>query len=1099
MSKRYPGNFITGNPVALSQTSNNGVWDVKDVSAAVNAGTWQEPDGLYEIPRSLRFRRGAVAYLSRTPLAAGNRTSFTVSFWVKRCQLTAAFNEMFSVNNSGGGGDSISFRATTDTLQFATQGGTQTWLVTSAAFRDPNAWYHVVCVYDSNQAQASNRAKLFVNGVQPALGTSTYPSQGASATNYNTVQAHLIGSGYQLHDGYMTEFNFIDGQSLDASYFGYFDPITNIWQPKKYTGTYGTNGFYLPFNNAATTAALGWDYVQNPDPKFTFAQGSGMTFNTSTFKYGGSSMYFTGAAGGGTSFSGNSQYAIGTGQFCIEAWIYPETGHAGPAGNSFSTIISQGNNASNTLWALSLPDSTGANTTSRVQWGFTGATTISTATLTLNAWHHVMVSRDASNVERIFIDGVLVNQRTNTTNYNNVSGYNTNIGFMYDSNYPGAYGTSAYGNVMKGYINDLRLTIGAIPVPYQTSSVTTGTTIFTPPTSALPIGPQGISDPRYWNNVAFHIPFNGSGTSAFPVYAKGAFTTNGMDATPNFTAGDSYVDSPTNIFTSAPDTGGVVTGNYCTWDQLSLTMNSAAATLVNLSDGNCTADHGASAGNAAQMMVLSNMPMSTGRWYAEFTNLNNFQIGISRGRNRDSSGNTINNGIMINGDGTSVAYAVNGAAATIAGTGFTLSNTDVLGILVDADNNNCFFYKNGVYQTGATGITYTANSFDAGGWVFCKTAGTSSAGGNVAANFGQKPFSYPTAAVASGYKSLNTTNLQALGTSVVGKAGLQPNKWMDVSVWGGTSLQQQINNSGGFQPDLVWVKQRGAATEHSLYDAARGFAASLSSNTTAAEIDRASDKATITFNSSGFVAGADSAGYVNYVGRSYVGWQWKQSPTSGFNIITYTGSGTTQNITHNLGVTPSFIVVFRRDAIAGHKVIHSSLASSPTDYLELNAVNGVQNSTTPFGGIAPTSSTFTVGGSYADTNAAGATYVAYVWAGVPGFSKFGSYIGNGIADGTVVYTGFRPKYVMIKRATGGTSHWTILDTVRDTISNPTNNSLYANLNNTEDANATDQSIDILSNGFKVRAANNWETNTAGSQYVYAAFAESPFALNNRAK
>jgi hypothetical protein len=1079
MSKRYPGNFITGNPVALSQTSNNGVWDVKDVSAAVNAGTWQEPDGVYEIPRSLRFKNASGTSLTRTAIAAGNRKNWTWSAWIKRSKL-GTFSSLFSVNNSAGSGDEIGFRDT-DTLQFATNGGTQVWLVTSQLFRDTSAWYHIVCTLDTTQSIANNRAKIYVNGVQvTALGTNTQPSLNADTTNFNTTSSHSIGSGYTAFDGYMAEVSFVDGSTLDASYFGYFDPITNIWQPKKYTGTYGVNGFYLPFNNPTTTASLGWDYVTNPDPKFTFAQGSGMTFNTSTFKYGGSSMYFSGAAGGGTSLSANSQYGIGTGQFCIEAWIYPETGHAGPAGNSFSTIISQGNNASNVLWALSLPDATGANTTSRLQWGFTGATTITTATMTLNAWHHVMVSRDASNVERIFIDGVLVNQRTNTTNYNNVSAYNTNIGFMYDSNYPGAYGTSSYGNVMKGFINDLRLTIGAIPVPYQTSSVTTGTTIFTPPTSALPIGPQSISDPRYWNNVAFHMPFNGGGTAAFPVYTKGAWTSNNFSITAG-AAYDSMVDSPTNIFTSATDVGGVVTGNYATWNAL-YALNLGAGAANTLTNGNLTSTDANSASyNGANIATIG---VSSGKWYWEVTNTTASTYVPCNGIAFSSNISTEYSGISYVPYQQAIQVRVAGSNTNLQTSVGNSVNGDVIGMALDADNKTITFYKN----NAIVGAPQSYSSYQPTNPVFPAQWTVNQQGQVSAANFGQRAFAYTPPA---GYKSLNTTNLQAMGTSVVGKAALQANKWFDINTFMGSTIGSDtaVVNSG-FQPNFVWIKARSHSQNNYLLDSVRGSDSVLRSNTSGAETLY---PYSMIFNSNGFTP---SSSQLTTVGYNYVGWQWKQSPTSGFNIVSYVGTGSNQNITHNLGVAPSVVLVKSRNGVSkSWNMWHKALAA--TDYVYLEQTGGVGTDATKWNSTAPTSSVFTVG-TQAGTNASGENFIAYVWADVPGFSSFGSYIGNGSADGTFVHTGFCPKYVMIKRTTGGTSHWTILDTVRDP-NNNTNNSLYANLTNAEDVNATDQSIDTLSNGFKIRASSNWETNTAGSQYIFAAFAESPFALNNRAR
>lgn len=221
-------------------------------------------DDGYQISRSVRLRSSASAYFNRTPVSAGNRKTWTWSAWVKRGKL-GVYSALFSDANGAGSGDEIGFRDN-DVLQLATNGGTQIWLVTSQVFRDPSAWYHIVATVDTTQATASNRAKLYVNGVQvTAFGTATYPSQNADTTNFNTATQHLIGGGYVSLDGYLTEINFIDGQALTPSSFGETDTLTGVWKAKKYAGTYGTNGFYLNFsdNSAATAAAIGKDSSGN--------------------------------------------------------------------------------------------------------------------------------------------------------------------------------------------------------------------------------------------------------------------------------------------------------------------------------------------------------------------------------------------------------------------------------------------------------------------------------------------------------------------------------------------------------------------------------------------------------------------------------------------------------------------------------------------------------------------------------------------------------------------------------------------------------------------------------------------------------------------
>ncbi len=179
----------------------------------------------------------------------------------------------------------------------------------------------------------------------------------------------------------------------------------------------------------------------------------------------------------------NSNYLIGTGQFSIESWVYIASSASGGNGNSMHTIISQGNNNNNTSWALQIAKST----TPTIYFGYTGSgvTVSSTYLVPMLRWFHILVTRDSSNGERIFLDGRLVNYRTNTTNYSSVSSSQIQIGTSYDTNYPGAYGVESYGNTLNGFLSQLRVDIGGIPVEYQTTNTTVGANIFTPPTTNL--------------------------------------------------------------------------------------------------------------------------------------------------------------------------------------------------------------------------------------------------------------------------------------------------------------------------------------------------------------------------------------------------------------------------------------------------------------------------------------------------------------------------------------------------------------------------------------------------------------------------------------
>jgi hypothetical protein len=220
--------------------------------------------GGYQISRSLRFSSADASNLSRTPASAGNRTTWTFSIWFKRSAIAVNYEGIFSAGN---GTDQIRFE-NTDTLKFLLNGATSGDFTTTQVFRDPSAWCHLVVAVDTTQATSTNRVKIYFNGSQiTAFGTATYPSQNYQTT-FNSATDHRIGvastSSYYFN-GYQTETNFIDGQALTPSSFGETNAQTGVWQPKAYSGSYGTNGFYLNFsdNSNTTAATLGKDYSGN--------------------------------------------------------------------------------------------------------------------------------------------------------------------------------------------------------------------------------------------------------------------------------------------------------------------------------------------------------------------------------------------------------------------------------------------------------------------------------------------------------------------------------------------------------------------------------------------------------------------------------------------------------------------------------------------------------------------------------------------------------------------------------------------------------------------------------------------------------------------
>ena len=340
---------------------------------------------------------------------------------------------------------------------------------------------------------------------------------------------------------------------------------------------------------------------------------------------------------------------------------------------------------------------------------------------------------------------------------------------------------------------------------------------------------------------------------------------------------------------------------------------------------------------------------------------------------------------------------------------------------------------------------------------------------------------------------------------------------MAATTYTGTGSNASIVNTVNgvsFQPDWVWIKDRSAGFNHVLQDSVRGAtaAAKLSSNLTDAEgsANLAPYGNVSAFNSNGFslVAGSIDSRQTNASGDAYIGWQWKAGGTAvsntagsitssvsantdaGFSVVTYTGTGANATVGHGLGVAPSMVITKGRDAVPNNwGTWHTSLGA--LGYLYLNNNTAAGSLSTFWNSAVPTSSVFSLG-SETTVNTSTKTYVAYCFAPVAGYSAFGSYTGNGSADGPFVYLGFRPRYILIKCTSAAGTDWFIEDTSRETY-NPTGNTLQANTAIAEGANSP--TLDILSNGFKLRCTYS-SYNTNGGTYIYAAFAEVPFAFAN---
>jgi hypothetical protein len=305
----------------------------------------------------------------------------------------------------------------------------------------------------------------------------------------------------------------------------------------------------------------------------------------------------------------------------------------------------------------------------------------------------------------------------------------------------------------------------------------------------------------------------------------------------------------------------------------------------------------------------------------------------------------------------------------------------------------------------------------------------------------------------------------------------------------------------GFQPDFTWLKDRDQAVNHDLYDAVRGATKYISSNKTNSEATQTDGLKS--FNSTGFTLGT---GWGNQTtGDDYVSWNWLASnttasntdgsitstvsanTTSGFSIVSWSGNATASTIGHSLGTAPSMIIAKNRNDATNWFVGHTSLGW--TKYIVLNST-GAEVTDTVWNDTAPTSSVFSVG-TFNSINGSGDDMIAYCFAEKKGFSKFGSYTGNGSTDGTFVYTGFKPAWIMIKQ-TNTTGDWMVLDNKRDS-DNGVRHQIYANTSGAESVEGSDR-LDFLSNGIKHRSTGS-RANGSGGTYIYMAFAENPFVTS----
>ena len=699
---------------------------------------------------------------------------------------------------------------------------------------------------------------------------------------------------------------------------------------------------------------------------------------------------------------------------------------------------------------------TGGSTTTNSQLG------TSAVYRDFSAWYHIVFVYDttqatSSNRIKLYVNGVQATSLAIATYPSQNSSTFVNAANAHGiANFWGNAGTQQFD----GYLTEINFIDGQALTPSSFGEIDSTTGVWTAKRYTGTYGTNG-----------FRLNFsNGTSTTTLGYDSSGNgnnWTTNNISLTSGSTY-DWMIDSPTSYASGTNNVGNYAvlnplqTGSYVTGSNANLTIT-----------GNTATD------SALSLSSIGNL--TAGKWYWEYTQ------GTVGSETCGAMLQAMNGISLLNGESTTNSYGIgvraNGAVYGASRTTATITSWttgDVIGIAVDIDNGAIYWSKNGTWLNSSVPTSGASKTGADGAWtpsssvVVTPSFGAYSPG-SVSATFGQRPFAYTP---PTGFKSLNTYNLSE-PTIVKG------NQYFDATLYTGNGSTQSITNSG-FQPDLVWTKARSNAQGHTLFDSVRGASKYLQSNSTNAE---GTFTAVPSFNTDGFTSTTD----VSTSGYTYVGWQWKAGGTAvtntagsitsqvsanaaaGFSVVTYTGTSGT--VGHGLGVAPDMFIVKNRTGTADDWfVYHSALGN--TKYLTLDTTGAAVTNANWWGTI--NSSIFTLGSVWTISK----SFVAYCFAAIPGYSAFGSYTGNGSADGAFIYTGFLPKLILVK-CSSTTGNWFMLDTARNTY-NVISEQLEPNLSN---AGSTVTTLDVLSNGFKMRTSSD---PNASQTYVYAAFAANPF-------
>ncbi len=1097
----------------------------------------------YEISRSLRLTSTDSSYLSRTPSSVGNRKTFTLSFWIKRNKPVADFSPTTESIFGAAGGSSwfdVSFY-TVDELQVITNAGAgDVGCRTQALFRDFSAWYHFTIVVDTTNSTANDRIKIYTNGVRQEITVpSGMPSQN-SDTFVNSAVAHYFGrdarsSSPRYASHYLADVNFIDGQALDPTSFGAYD-TKGVWQPKEYSGTYGTNGFHLTFSDGSNvtsdSSGLGNNWTS-----------SNIVSEIDSF----GSVLFDGTT---TRYVRNSSIPLSS-NYTVEM-------HFKPFGTGISGLFDTASGSSGALRNF------GADA---IQSSSPGGTEVSIAgTYNVNQWNHIAVIKDGSN-DRVYVNGVDVG---GSPAFNNVVFSNLDIGVINQG------GDGKFNGRIRNvrWTNNARYTSNFTPPPVGTNLTSDSNTQILMLAGSLG-GTSSVGSPVYaaadgyeldllldtpvnqtaesGNNAGNYCTFNPL-NNVNQTLTQGNLVCSGVSGR---VAGTMYVSSGKYYWECIAGTDYVMTGiersdaSYTPTypgendKQWALYGNNGAGGLYN--DNANTAFPGFVEGDViGHALDMDNGELS---FYKNGTLMNSGPAvtGLSGAwapQARSGSGAFDGDTIFNFGQQPYIHTPPTGFVSLCTQ---NLSNSDVID---GSDAMDVVTWNGNDTQRDIGGLEFSPDLV----WIK-KTNATSNhtlqdtirgATKNLVPNDVQSEGTEPqylNAFNSDGFSLGTSTLVNATpdsyiawawdsGTSNTGIAtgDLNNTVYNQTQTWsggttsgdatlGGNGFDMMFNGQFGtsgqtqssgnailtFTTPIAFDKEAGDKLELIYWQTFNVYtsAGTVTLNGGSSATNDFRDVTTQMPNGSYTITGigVNVARGMRISGRTLIdnGVSVSDYPTrsstvranqdAGFSIVQYTGNATAgETIGHGLTSAIEFMIVRNYSINEDWNVYHKGLdESAPENYvIRLNQDAIRLDNDTFWNDTATAATAFTVGNS-SGTNGNNNNHIAYCWSSSEGYSAFGSYTGNGSSNGPFVYTGFKPRWVLRKNATTGTTDWYIHDTARNSY-NVCDLELKAQ---SSDAENTFTALDIISNGFKIRTSNS-NHNGDGSTYIYAAFAEHPF-------